>query len=480
MAIRSVRSLAVALMCASAAGPALADGAELRIDFTRTNGVIRALHGVNLGPLCYRGTVDLSAYHRELAIPLTRVHDVVWLNAEAVDIHTIFPDFRNDPGQPENYDFRQTDDYLQAIVDVGSQIVYRLGESIEHTPRKYRVNPPVDPEKWAAVCLGILRHYNEGWAGGSHHGIRYWEIWNEPDVRPAMWTGTDEQFFRLYEVTANAIKTRFPDVKVGGPAVGGTGEFVGGSFQPATFLTNFLAFCHERRVPLDFFSWHRYTSDPWDLPRRAGAVRRVLDRFGFAGTESHLNEWNYLPGDDWRPLLKEGQGEARRRWYGEMGGPRGAAFAAAGLMLLQDAPVEAAAYYTGEIQGFGLFNFEGVPKKTFYAFKGFRALLETPVRVAMQLPPGLRLVGLAGVDVSRTRAALLLSNPSDAPERLNLVLDRLPAGVGRECRILSVDAGHDLTEVRREALASKPARVPVDLPGQTVLLIRIGFPGKPG
>ena len=46
--------------------PAFA-AAELTVDFSQTNGVIRPLHGVNLGPLCYRGLVDLSAYHRELA-----------------------------------------------------------------------------------------------------------------------------------------------------------------------------------------------------------------------------------------------------------------------------------------------------------------------------------------------------------------------------------------------------------------------------
>jgi len=42
------------------------------VDFSRTNGVIRPLHGVNLGPLCYRGMVDLTDYHRALDLPLNR------------------------------------------------------------------------------------------------------------------------------------------------------------------------------------------------------------------------------------------------------------------------------------------------------------------------------------------------------------------------------------------------------------------------
>jgi hypothetical protein len=31
------------------------------VNFSKTNDLIRPLHGVNLGPLCYRGMVDLSA-----------------------------------------------------------------------------------------------------------------------------------------------------------------------------------------------------------------------------------------------------------------------------------------------------------------------------------------------------------------------------------------------------------------------------------
>ena len=278
--------------------PAFA-AADLTVDFSKTNGVLRPLHGVNLGPLCYRGMVDLSAYHRELNLPLTRLHDVVWVNYDAVDISTIFRDFRNDAAQVENYEFAATDDYIAAIVKAGSPILYRLGESIEHTPRKYRVHPPKDFAKWADICCAIIRHYNEGWAGGFRHNIRYWEIWNEPENQPAMWTGTDDQYFQLYEVTAKAIKARWPDLKVGGPSLGYTGEFKDGQFKAGEFLLRFLRHCRDHQVPLDFFSWHRYTSDPSDAARRARAMRQLLDEHGFTKTESHFNEWNYLPNEDW-------------------------------------------------------------------------------------------------------------------------------------------------------------------------------------
>ena len=121
-------------------------GAELRVDFSKTNGVIRPLHGGNNGPLNYGELVDLTAYHRELGIPFTRLHDSGWPYPDIVDIHAIFPNFDADPARPESYRFGPTDDYLRAITNAGSRIVYRLGESIEHAKRKRYVNPPPDAE----------------------------------------------------------------------------------------------------------------------------------------------------------------------------------------------------------------------------------------------------------------------------------------------------------------------------------------------
>ncbi len=427
----------------------LSAAAELTVDFSRTNGVIRPLHGVNLGPLCYRGMVDLSAYHRELGVPLTRLHDVVWVNYDAVDISTIFRDFRNDPTMPESYEFAATDDYIAAVVKTGSSVLYRLGESIEHTPRKYRVHPPKDFGKWADICCAIIRHYNEGWADGFRYKIRYWEVWNEPENQPAMWTGTDDQYFQLYEVTAKAIKARWPDLKVGGPSLGYTGEFKNGQFQASDFLLRFLRHCRDHQVPLDFFSWHRYASDPSDYTRRARALRQVLDEHGFLKTESHLNEWNYLPNEDWRPMMKEGQGLVREYWSAEMGGPKGAAFAAWALISLQDAPVDAANFYTAEVQMFGMFNLNGVPRKNFYAFKAFRTLLDTPRRVKTPPCEAGHVAVSAGLNPESTRAAILLSKFSAPDAVTDLVVRGLPWRAQTRFELYLVDSSHDFQLTRR-------------------------------
>ena len=459
-------------------------GQSIEVDFQNNAGVIRPLHGVNGGPLCYRGTVDLSAYHRALRIPSTRLHDVPWVNAEAVDIHIVFPDLRADPEKAENYRFAATDDYIAAITNVQSQIVFRLGESIEHTPQKYFVHPPADPARWAAVCLGIIRHYNQGWANGFRHGIRYWEIWNEPENRPAMWTGSEEQYFALYATTAKTIKAAFPEVNVGGPAVGATGDFDGETFKPVDFVRKFLAYCRGHEAPLDFFSWHRYTSQPWDLPRRARAIRRLLDEYGFLRAESHLNEWNYLPDDDWGPLTKGGQGQLREDWYLKMGGPAGAAFAACGLILLQDAPVDVANFYTGEIQGFGLFNYQGLPKKSYYAFKAFAEMLETGTRVETRGTVAGELAVLAGIDLKGKRVAVLVSrmrasnSPSAGTVRIDLINRPWTGGARYEIRF--VDATHDLGVVGQGIVGPDERSIAVGLKAPEVALLTLKWESESG
>ena len=74
------------------------------------------------------------------------------------------------------------------------------------------------------VCEHIIRHYNEGWANGFKLGIEYWEIWNEPDGKKPNgdqpnWSGTPEEFYEMYSVTAAHLKKRFPKLKIGGPAL---------------------------------------------------------------------------------------------------------------------------------------------------------------------------------------------------------------------------------------------------------------------
>lgn len=396
---------------------------RIEVDFGTKRPPFKALHGVNKGPLVAGGLIDLTPEFQAAGIPLVRLHDCHWPNPDVVDIHTLFKDWSADPSRPDSFTFGPTDEYLEAIRAAHAEIYFRLGESIEHTIRKKHVHPPRDPAKWAEVCLRIIRHYNHGWANGTQHNIRYWEIWNEPENRPAMWTGTDEEFFELYAITSKKIKSAYPGLKVGGPGVGHSGKFEGGRFVAGSFLTNFLQFCRRTSAPLDFLSWHCYADDPTELIQRARAIRQLLDQHGFDQAESHLNEWNYLPGNSWDALSKKALAIDRQRFYQRMGGTEGAAFTASALLLMQEAPVDRAMFFHGETGGFGLFNEYGVPNATYAAVVAFGELTRAEARPATHRIPSLN-IG-AAYDQAKHRGLLLLAN-TGAPRTLRIRLANIP------------------------------------------------------
>ncbi len=417
----------------------------LEFDAERPGEPIRMLHGVNGGPLAAGGLLDLSARWKEAAFPIARLHDCHWPHPDVVDVLSIFPDPKADPTVADNYDFERTDEYVKAVIDTGAAVVYRLGESIEHQKVKRRVRVPKDIAKWAAVCAGIVRHYTEGWAKGFRYPIKYWEIWNEPDNRPACWTGTDEDYFKLYATTAKLLRAQFPKLKIGGPGLGNSGSIQKGEFRPTVFLKAFLARCTKDGAPLDFFSWHCYTNDPSELAVRAKAIRKLLDGAGFRAAESHLNEWNYLPDNDWAGMLSK-DAVARQKWHDRINGAEGAAFVIAALIRLQDAPVDVACYFTAEAPGMGLFGVHGVPSRAFAAFRAFSQLRGHKC-MPLRGDPQSDVESLAGISEDRKSATVLLANASDANHSVSVKFTSLPFDGPFTCEVRTIDESVDMTKV---------------------------------
>lgn len=341
----------------------------IKIDFSKTTGKIKPLHGVNNGPKTRIFSCDMSKYFIEAGIPYSRLHDTEYPygSGHFVDIPCIFPDFKADPEDPASYDFSLTDEYIKAIIAVGTKVFYRLGVSIEHASKKYNIYPPKDFDKWAKICAGIIKHYNEGWADGFHYGIEYWEIWNEPE-NPPMWLGTKDEYFRLYVKTSKYLKSLFPDIKIGGYASCGfysiTRENTSDFFK--SFVTYFIDFLQyisapENNAPLDFFSWHLYTDNIEEMALHGEYAKAMLKKYGFEKAENIINEWNYING--------------KADMFEQMKHSEAAAFVAGIFCALQKSPVDIGAYYDAQpsMNYCGIFSYSS-PQKPFYSFKAFNCL----------------------------------------------------------------------------------------------------------
>ena len=351
----------------------------IEIDTGRTNGKIRCLHGTNLAaPLHGAGShsaTNISGELRALDIPLTRLHDAPLFNPgmSLVDIHHIFPFFHLDCHDPRNYYFKATDDYITNALENGTKILYRLGESIEHSKNKYFVHPPADYDKWAEICINIIAHYNEGWNNGFQYDIEYWEIWGEPDLGTALWSGSYDDYIRLYINTARKIKARFPEIKVGGPSM---------TRVRVPLIENFLSECRKNQAPLDFFSWHNYSSSVEDVPAKTYEVKALLDQFGYHHTELNLNEWHYFVAD-WGKMASDR--EYRKWFFSNMTGIDSASYTAGVLIMLQDSPMTMTNFYTGSASGvWGIFNSQTyMPNKVYYAIWAFNQLTKYENRLTI-------------------------------------------------------------------------------------------------
>ena len=240
--------------------------------------------------------------------------------------------------------------------EAGTETFFRLGQTIEHQIKKHGTIPPKDFKKWAAICEHIIRHYNEGWADGHHLNIQYWEIWNEPDLDPddssnkRTWGGTKAEFFDLYEITAKHLKKCFPKLKIGGPALAFGAEWA----------EEFLSTMQKRNVPIDFFSWHIYCTEPKKMTQRAERLHRLLNKYGFSEAENICNEWNYVKGwiDEFLYTIKS------------IHGIKGAAFKMACISAAQSSAIDMLMYYDTRPSCFnGVFDFYTYePLKGYYPF----------------------------------------------------------------------------------------------------------------
>lgn len=415
---------------------------EFVVDFSKPIGAIKHLHDLHGGPISFGGWVDSSSYFKKLGIKHIRLHGVLrTFYRSIIDVSYIFPDFEADANLPENYEFKKTDEYLKLLEPCGFDITYRLGNS--HAPKRFNRAcnfPPADFNKWAKICVNIARHYNDGWANGYHYNIKYWEIWNEPDLQ-SFWKGTIEEYFQLYDITARALKKYDPELKVGGPAIAGTirhDSYFG-------FMEDFLKYCKKHHAPLDFYSWHMYRARPYELCERAIKTKELLDKYGFTNAESHLDEWNYFPGD-WElfysdPRHKKGVGA-------EIGGMAGASFAASALIYLQDGNLDVATYYQGGTLVWDIFDSYGIPRKNFYAFKALSLLMKTPQRVFCEGSDPNGLAAIAGMSADKSTAIILISNFATKYNQYSINVKNLPwqGKVILEKYILDTNHNLDLVE----------------------------------
>jgi xylan 1,4-beta-xylosidase len=262
------------------------------------------------------GDIDdvFSVRGRPAAAPVPRVLRPQML----LNVNSIFLDPNADPDDPASYNFGPTDKLISQIRETGAEPLFRLGRSAGA-----EADVPALIGHYAKVAAHIVLHYNQGWDGGFRYGIKYWEVWNEPDFS-GFWAAQPAAYYELYAEVAKAVKAADPTVLVGGPAQGRP-------LGVRPYGEDFLAYVRDHKLPLDFYSWHWYSdnNDPYDMVRVGQIIRERLDKFGFMTTPSIADDWDSSHG----PLDAIETGTAQH-----------AAYIGAALAYMQQAPVDLAMF----------------------------------------------------------------------------------------------------------------------------------------
>ncbi|MDR1538890.1 MAG: xylan 1,4-beta-xylosidase [Clostridiales bacterium] len=121
---------------------------------------------------------------------------------------------------------------------------------------KGNVSPPASYEKWSDLVTSSLSHLIERY-GRDEAASWPVEVWNEPNI--PFWAGSMEEYFKLYDYSAAAVKKADPSFKVGGPAICG--------IETEKWLSAFFEHCALNNTPLDFATRHCYTAN---MPEQRG------------------------------------------------------------------------------------------------------------------------------------------------------------------------------------------------------------------
>ena len=183
--------------------------------------------------------------------------------------------YTEDEGGNPVYDWSIVDRIFDSYIERKMKVLVEIGfmpEALSIKPEPYQHSwkpdasydqvftgwayPPKDYDKWAELVYQWVEHSIERY-GQEEIGTWYWELWNEPNI--GYWQGTTEEYLKLYDYTADAVKKALPSAMMGGPHVTGPNWDVSEKFL-RTFLEHCLDGINYRTgkngAPLDFIAFH--------------------------------------------------------------------------------------------------------------------------------------------------------------------------------------------------------------------------------
>ena len=283
----------------------------------------------------------------------------------------------DDKGNPE-YNFMYIDVLFDFLHRIGMKPFVELGfmpnalASGKQTIFWWRgnVTPPKDYNKWEDLIRNLVQHFTDRY-GTNEVKTWYFEVWNEPNLSPGFWTGTQQDYFKLYSCTAKAVKSVNPEYRVGGPATAG-----------AAWVPEMIKYCGDNHIPIDFISTHSYgvkqgfldehgnsgtvlSKDPMSVSGDVLQSRKQIAGSKMPNLELHYTEWSssYTPADPIHDSYHEASYVLQKLKQ------VGNAANSMSYWVFTDIFEEPGPRFKPFHGGFGMLTIQGINKPVFYAYQ---------------------------------------------------------------------------------------------------------------
>lgn len=259
----------------------------------------RGFHRQNSWPQALAAKEALEAWQKDLGF-----NGMYRLSYDLWDIAELAKDKDSQDKLLANYEA-----LIKKISDAGGLVILNLfgtpaglGKALD------KKSVPRDPRKFKA----LIKSYIKNLSCDKKYNIWY-EVWNAPDLDD-FFLGRRQDYLNIYKTIAQAVKELEAETKIhillGGPSSSGWSA----NTELNTVLTpersliyELIKFCYANRLPLDFVSWHAYSTDPKvdaevSIYKKTTIelIRDWLSYFRFnRQTPLVVDEWNFDNAQNW-------------------------------------------------------------------------------------------------------------------------------------------------------------------------------------
>lgn len=219
----------------------------------------------------------------------------------------------------DNKSYAQLLDNYEAVIkkisDAGGVVILNIfGTPAGMGKVLDKKSPSVDP----VAFKNFIKSHIKELSCNKKYNIWY-EVWSAPDLDD-FFLGKKEEYFAMYRAVAEGIKELEAEFKihipVGGPGVTWWFQNCDGNnvlTPEKSLIYELIKYCGNYHIPLDFISWHAYSTDP-KAEREAtrynkspaALVREWLSYFHFnRNIPLIIDEWNYDSGANYLSARQE-------------------------------------------------------------------------------------------------------------------------------------------------------------------------------